>query len=830
MTERPPSAFDGCPSHDTLLSLVEGGSSTGVDAARAHLEGCPPCLAVLADLAAAPDDTDTAAWERRYEICEQLGEGASGRVCRAWDSKLERNVALKFYRSGNEARALAEARILAQLHHRNLVGVYDVGEIDAGPYVAMELLVGDNLREWLRVGRTTRVVTRALHQAACGLSAAHAAGVVHRDFKPDNVVVQTSGRVVVVDFGLALNSGADASGVGVAGSPAYMAPELMRRTEPSRSSDVFAFCVSAYEAYCARRPFPGRSTRSVIRAIADRPASLSWSDVPRRLRALVERGLHHDPARRPSMAELTAALAPRRHRAKVALVALVVGAAATSVGFAAADSAVEPSGVCELASEVALVRRQLGAEPSSQALRSQLDAIESQGEASCEHPDLSGTARIVHASCLRSRLAQVREAVAVRRTDPTAAVEAALSSVATCAEEETLALEFPLPAHATPDDLSAIGEVRQQLAVVEFLQTLARGESAREILKDLRAAEIVERFPALEAEIMLAAAGVELLDSGPDPATRRRHLDTVASAARSGHRWVEAMAWVDLLQWELYYERDRALEVLPLARAGVGRLGAHARRPRFFLASVEAELFTALGDDAKALAASERVVSLATSAEARLLARWNTANALQRSGFFAEALGQLETMITEAEAAPGKAVYIRFELAVLLARMGDAQRALRELDTALDQAIEASVGRALTRTVVSAAGRIAASAGEPQRALGHLAAARSLGAPSSQFARALEWCARAQAARDLGRQADAVQAWQRAERYLDAALTEGALDALRCRALGARLEPTASIGVVTELVHAAAAEPHRLTPAELRWLDERPWLSAATKQ
>jgi len=241
------------------------------------------------------DVGDVEAGERvgRYTVLERLGEGGMGTVWAAFDPTLDRKVALKFLHgtsadahpaatpAGAKDPLLREAQALAKLSHPNVVAVHEVDTHRGRVFMALELVQGKTLKKWLVEKRHWREVLRALIEAGRGLAAAHAAGIVHRDMKPANILVGDDGRVRISDFGLARPeglrkpdsvatpvatpapgedgpaTGSDAGGGGeFAGTPGYMAPEQQRRLAADARSDQFSFCVTAYEALCGVKPFP----------------------------------------------------------------------------------------------------------------------------------------------------------------------------------------------------------------------------------------------------------------------------------------------------------------------------------------------------------------------------------------------------------------------------------------------------------------------------------------------------------------------------------------------------------------------------------------------
>ena len=212
-----------------------------------------------------------------------VGEGAMGRVYAAYDPVLDRKVALKLLHplvDGPEGqqRLLREAKSLAKVAHPNLVGVHDAGAFRDSVFIAMEFVDGTTLRSWLKTERRSEgLILDAFRQAAHGLAAAHDAGLVHRDFKPENVLVGADGRVRVSDFGLARETGAplsvtsleapaltDPSSLQTAtgalvGTPAYMAPEQLLGHRADAKADQFAFCVALAEGLSGSRPFAKNS-------------------------------------------------------------------------------------------------------------------------------------------------------------------------------------------------------------------------------------------------------------------------------------------------------------------------------------------------------------------------------------------------------------------------------------------------------------------------------------------------------------------------------------------------------------------------------------------
>jgi len=271
----------------------------------------------------------------RYLVLRPLGRGGMGAVYAAHDPELDRTVALKIvHRSGTRATSLkAEAQTLARLSHPNVVAVHDVGELTDGVFIAMEYVEGKTLRRWVEAHRGDMpALGRVMRQAGQGLAAAHQAGLVHLDFKPDNVMIADDGRVQVLDFGLARPQERTRSGTEVtpSGTPAYMAPEQHRCEALDARADQFSFCVTWLECAIGARVFQGASPSAIARAIVDdaptlptRPAAL-----PRGVWQALLRGITHDRrARWPDMPALLEATAPRGGSKRPTLVALMVAGA-----------------------------------------------------------------------------------------------------------------------------------------------------------------------------------------------------------------------------------------------------------------------------------------------------------------------------------------------------------------------------------------------------------------------------------------------------------------------------------------------------------------------
>ena len=279
----------------------------------------------------------------RFVVVAELGSGGMGAVYAAHDPQLDRQVALKVMRNAtgeeeDRVRMLREGQAMARVTHPNVITVYEVGTEGGMVFLAQELLDGGTLGAWLERPRERAAIIEKFIAAGRGLAAAHAASLVHRDFKPDNVLLGKDGRVRVADFGLARAASAladtmatnkgggpprdhaerDSNPMGaltqtgaVMGTPMFMAPEQHKGERADAPSDQFAFCVSLYHALYRAWPFEGKTAPAVADAVIEgrlAPAPKN-AEVPARLRKILLRGLATDPAARyPSMEALLAEL------------------------------------------------------------------------------------------------------------------------------------------------------------------------------------------------------------------------------------------------------------------------------------------------------------------------------------------------------------------------------------------------------------------------------------------------------------------------------------------------------------------------------------------
>ena len=288
----------------------------------------------------------------RYRVREQIGAGGMGVVYSARDPELDRLVAIKVlnpdkgkqsWGSEGAARLLREAQAMAQLSHPNVIPVFDCGHLGDGVFMAMELVEGTTLRRWLETPREVADIVRVYSAAGRGLAAAHAAGLVHRDFKPDNVLIGDDGRIRVVDFGLAraTESGSRSYGSAeriaelspeisvssgalpdenltvegaVMGTPVYMAPEQHEGAKADERADQYAFCVALYRALFGEPPFASRDFEKLAREKRRGLSRFPQTNkaIPRGVLAAMRRGLAPNPDDRwPSMPALLDAFSSR---------------------------------------------------------------------------------------------------------------------------------------------------------------------------------------------------------------------------------------------------------------------------------------------------------------------------------------------------------------------------------------------------------------------------------------------------------------------------------------------------------------------------------------
>jgi tetratricopeptide (TPR) repeat protein len=542
----------------------------------------------------------------RYLVLDLVGRGGMGMVYRAYDPELDRVVALKVLRSsipgsdGSEgsARMLREAQAMARLQHPNTIAVFDVGTIGDSVFLAMEFVEGKTLRAWQREQPRSVAETLAIYaQAARGLQAAHAAGLVHRDFKPDNALVGNDGRLRVVDFGLARATGTVAPvepaispaklfesnrsapldtpltvAGAVLGTPQYMSPEQLLGIATDARTDQFSFCVALYEALYDTRPFEGATVDELRGNVCNGRLREPPRDrkLPRRIHAVLERGLQVDPDRRFStMTEVARALTsprgPVRTWAVLTATAIVVagivgigvlgrpraavctGAAARLAGVwdadrrAAVERAFSATGLPYAGDAFTGAARRLDAYARgwSDMHTEACQATRVAGHQSEELLDL-------RMQCLEERRAGLKALVDLyTRADVTVvgkAVDAAnsLAPLDRCAN--ALALRAPL--EPPPGDARLrVAEARAALATARAQYDLGQYAAAATLVASQLELARSLAWPPLEAEALLLRGQLETeLDRLRDAAATL--TDAAVAAERGRHDAVAAEAWI----------------------------------------------------------------------------------------------------------------------------------------------------------------------------------------------------------------------------------------------------------------------------------------------
>lgn len=483
----------------------------------------------------------------RYQVLRLIGEGGMGRVFAARDPQLDRVVAVKLVATGSPGGAqalLAEALVMAKLSHPNVVAVYDAGMEGDEAFVVMELVSGTTLREWqTRWAKSWREVLQAYVEAGLGLAAAHRAGITHRDFKPDNVLIGADGRARVTDFGLARATSARGdSGGALMGTPKYMAPEQLAGGRADPRSDQYAFCAALTEALFGTVPRPstayaraGPPTTVPIGppapAAAEAPRAAT-SDPPRvpgyravLLRPVLNRGLSAAAELRyPSMDVLIVTLGMVSARARVwvagaagaALIVMMMARAIDAGANVCTPEIEEVSGVWNAPARAA-VERALDGPERAPARAHVLRALDAQEKAWREMArDACRSTKVVHMqppemmdvrmACLHERLSElgaVAQALASGVKGDAEAIDLSdsLSELAPCAAPKTLTELLPPP--SGPEVIAEIARVRRELSKVRAEEHAGRYPDAIAHAQSLSEAAAKTGFRPVEAEALL---------------------------------------------------------------------------------------------------------------------------------------------------------------------------------------------------------------------------------------------------------------------------------------------------------------------------------------
>ena len=585
----------------------------------------------------------------RYVIEDVLGAGAMGIVYAAHDPELDRPLAIKTIRltAGSDPqrrdRLRQEARLMARLEHPNVCTVHDVVENGDQLFLVLERIDGVTLREWMERDRPPwRAVLAVFIDAGRGLAAAHAAGILHRDVKPDNLLRANNGRVVVTDFGLARFGDGDpgeppgspspagtppmtASG-DLAGSPAYMAPERILDGATTAASDQFSFFVSLFECLYGGRPFAGSTAAAIAdNASAGRFAGSPSTRVPARVRRVVLRGLAADPTKRyPDLTaavralEQVAARGPRRLLAMVAALGLVAAIAGYAAGRGRVDTADCPSPrltigeVWNPASRAGLSARLAGrADRYQAAVRERLDAAfaayaERWNVAAASCSEAAPAPPRGYAGCLARAAARARALLTL------------------ISESEVNIDRAPIAVHALPDPTACLdprspdliaGAIDDPAAVDQLARAAAELDlgayaHAAELAVAVAAGPAAATRPGLRAEALLVAARAGL--SAGDLTAAEQHLLAASdAAARARDDELAARALIALVRVTAQARPRQAAQTLAFAEAAVARAGrsphleAALRIERAFLAGRDDRHADAVEDLRRAVALRE---------------------------------------------------------------------------------------------------------------------------------------------------------------------------------------------------------------------------------
>ena len=572
----------------------------------------------------------------RYVILDELGAGGMGVVYRAYDPDLHRRVAVKVLRSGEgtegSARLLREAQAMAQLSHPNVVTVHDVGTVDETQvYIAMEQVEGQTLTDWQEQERPWAEILAAYVQAGRGLAAAHARELVHRDFKPDNAMIDDAGRVRVMDFGLArawsgpgqLVAGSLLGGDGgvthpndtplhsqmtregeIMGTPAYMAPEQFEGGRSDARTDQFSFCVALWEALHRTRPFAGKQITELFAAVTEgRIVEPGPSRLPAGVDRALRRGLSPEPDDRwPNLEALLAELGRHRGRKRggavvvLATVGLVAGAGALAfmqddrcTGSADALAEIWNEG---RASAIATQFETAGGAEVWARERERVDAWanawvaahEEACQASAVRREQSAETMELRMGCLRRARIGLDAALEVLAEADAPTVQRAehvvggLSPVARCEDVVALSKGVEEP----PADLAEpVAAVRQMIAKSFALLRAAHHEDAFAVAAEAEAAALEVGYePALTDALLAKEAALSRIGKTDAALATAKQAQRVAARNGQWGAFVIAASRVVYLLAQGKAQVDEAIHVAELA-LGVaeyaGKLDAQAR-------------------------------------------------------------------------------------------------------------------------------------------------------------------------------------------------------------------------------------------------------------
>lgn len=632
----------------------------------------------------------------RYEISEVLGSGGMGVVYRARDPELDRDLAIKVVRPGTtseraQQRLLAEARAMAKLRHPAVVPVFDVGATNDGVFIVMPLIRGGTMHEWMRERRPWNDVVNRFLTAGRGLAAAHAAGLIHRDFKPRNVLMGDAGEVLVADFGIAARADGSSDTLrdaspgtaqvsSIAGTPAYMAPEQADGVSIDARADQYSFCVSFWEALCGERPTEAETrTRSAV-SVPSRPGASKRTEAPGWLLASIARGFSASSAERwPSMETLLGHIDRRRHRPRrvaiiAALVALPVLAIAgvTITRSSTANPCPDPaprlarvwSPAIRAEIETAFAATQLPyASDAVMRIVPVLDRYASSWRtttiATCKAARVERTqsevlfARRRH--CLERRFAALAGRSDAFRHASKGVVEAAIDSVESLPELTDCDDVEKLLAYAgepDPTKRTEIAVLDHKLDEIEAMESRGlvheRVDAAADIVKATGAID----YPPLHARALyLYSAALVAADQPVDAIAR----ETAQVAALAREDAIVADAWIDLIH-DLSARQnklDEAAALEPVAEAAVVRVGSP---PQLVWRFESARMGRAMAADdyANARLHAQRAVDISPTPTRRADALYNLANALAAMGEYKDALPAAEEALRQMKESRGE--------------------------------------------------------------------------------------------------------------------------------------------------------------------------------
>lgn len=674
----------------------------------------------------------------RYLVIEELGRGGMGVVLRAYDPKLQREVAIKLLRAGvldatSEARMIHEARAMAKLSHPNVVAVYDVElGLASGVIVVMEYVAGGTLRQWLKAPRTWTEIIDAFVAAGRGLAAAHAKDLLHRDFKPANVLVTEDGRVKVTDFGLAKFEGQEAPhltaiGIGstqsavltqagaVMGTPRYMAPEQHTSAELDARADQYSFCLALWEALTGTPPFAGHDLDSYARSKGASPAA--WPKglaIPAYVRRALTRGLSVDRTRRwPAMDDLLAVLGQaqgrRRRQAALGVGACVLagslwwaalpadarctGAQAQLLGvWDAAQAerirgAIRATGLAYADTAWTRTQAQLSgyAEAWVQEHTEACQATAVRGEQSTEVMDLRMACLHQAKVGLAAVVGQLSQADEQTWANAHTAVDG-LPPLARCADIEALVQEIPRPNDSVA---AAVESARIEAARAATKLQVGHYTEALTISEGLREAADATDYAPLQAEV-LRIRGQSLAGLGRTEEAAAA-LKEALHAALAGREWARARDLSCIIASVVGDGLGRPAEGLAYADLAWGLLG---RRPEPIaeakVRSTIGKLKMAQGRYTEAEDEQRRALSLVLEQPADpalVVVRTNLANVLQFQGKYEEAEAEQRRVLALRTAALGpehpEAINARNNLSTALFSGGKHEEAVAEQEAVL---------------------------------------------------------------------------------------------------------------------------------------------------